>query len=326
MATALTAQIERLLTVSRATRPVPAPDGSLYYASNENGHAQIYRLGSPDGPAERLTNTADRLVPECWTRHGLVLRGDVGGNENWQLSLLRPDGSLVRLTHDERAIYTPTRLRADGNALGLTWNPGGQGDTILGELSLPDGRLQPWAQPAGFWGWLATSPAGDRAIVSRWFGSWSETYLVSKQGELTRILPESRLVEAAEWTEAGLFVLTDAGEDFLGLAALDPSHPDRIARWILHEPHDVSAVVASPDGRRAAAIINVGIHDEVRVVELPGGASRGGLDFGPGIVLDDHTGSADRHLAWSPDGKTVFAAWETPTRPADIRSYPDGKR
>ena len=326
MATALTAQIERLLTVSRATRPVPAPDGSLYYASNERGHAQIYRIGSAGAHPERLTNTADRLVPEYWTRHGLVLRGDVGGNENWQLSLLRPDGSLARLTHDDRAIHTPTRLRPDGNALGLSWNPGGQRDTVLGELSLPDGVLRPWAQPQGFWGWLAWSPSGDHALVSQEFGSWTDAYLLTRAGQLTRILPEARLVEAAAWTDAGLFVMTDAGEDFLGLAQVDPNHPERIARWLVREPHDVRAVVASPDGRRALVVINAGIRDQVRMVDLPNGAMRATVDFGSGIVLDDHTGYADRHLAWSPDGSAIFAAWESPTRPADIVRYPDGAR
>ena len=326
LATTLTAQIERLLTVSRATRPMPAADGSLYYASNQTGHAQIYRILSPGSDPERLTTTPDRLVPEHLTPHGLVLRGDIGGNENWQLSLLRPDGSLVRLTHDDRAIHTPSRLRPDGQALGLTWNPAGQQDTILGELSLRDGALRPWAKPHGFWGWLAWSPSGDRAVASQWFGSWSEGYLLTRDGEMTRILPDARLVEMAEWTEGGLFVLTDAGEDFLGLAQLDPAHPERIARWVVQEPHDVRAVVASPHGRQAAVIINAGIHDQVRIVDLPSGARRGTLDFGPGIVLDDHTASADRHLAWSPDGRTIFAAWETPTRPADIVSYPDGAR
>ena len=300
---------------------MPAPDGSLYYASNETGHAQIYRLRSAQGDAERLTNTADRLVPEYLTEHGLVLRGDVGGNENWQLSLLRPDGSLAALTHDHRAVHTPTRLRPDGNALGLSWNPGGQRDSVLGEVSLPDGRLHPWAQPQGFWGWLAWDPGGHRAIVSEWFGSWSKSYLLSRTGQLTRILPESRLVEAAEWTEAGLFVLTDAGEDFLGLAEVDPVRPEHIARWVVREAHDVRAVIAAPDGRRAAVIINVGIHDEVRIVDLQTGDTSGELDFEPGIVLDDHTGSADRHLAWTPDATNLFLAWENPTRPAEILSH-----
>ncbi|HEY9288238.1 MAG TPA: prolyl oligopeptidase family serine peptidase [Candidatus Dormibacteraeota bacterium] len=326
MATALTAQIERLLTVSRATRPVPAPDGSLYYASNESGHAQIYHVASPDARAQRRTQTSDRLVPEYWTRHGLVLRGDAGGNENWQLSLLRPDGSLARLTHDDRAVHTPTRLRPDGNALGLSWNPAGQRDTILGEISLPDGGLRPWAEPEGFWSWLAWSPAGDRAVVMQEFGSWTDAYLLTRAGERFRILPEARLVEAAVWTDAGLFVLTDGGEDFLGLAQVDPNRPHRIARWVVREPHDVRSVVASPDGRRAVVIINAGIHDQVRIVDLPGGATGATVDFGRGIVLDDHTGYAERHVAWSPEGTTIFAAWETPTRPADIVSFPDGTR
>ncbi|HEX3630344.1 MAG TPA: prolyl oligopeptidase family serine peptidase [Candidatus Dormibacteraeota bacterium] len=322
----LPAQLDRLLTVSRAARPVGGPDGALYYASNESGHAQVYRLRSPRAAPERLTRTDDRLVPEFWTRHGLVLQGDRGGNENWQLSLLRENGELVALTHDERAIHSPVRRRPDGDAVGLSWNPGGQQDMLLGELLLPTGELRAWLRPTGFWNWLAWSPSGDQAVVVQLFGSWSEAYLLDRDGHLTRILPHARLVEAAEWTQAGLFVATDAGEDFLGVAQLDPAQPEQIARWIVKEPRDALALVAAPDGRTAAAVINTGISDEIRVIELPGGTVIGKTNFGTGIVLTDHTGETDQHLSWSHDGRRLFAAWDTPSRPADIVAYPEGER
>ncbi len=312
--------------VSRATRPVAGPEGELYYASNQSGHAQVYRIRSPGAAPECLTMTVDRVVSEFWTRHGLVLQGDRGGNENWQLSLLRDNGELLALTRDERAIHSPVRLRPDGDALGLSWNPGGQQDMLLGELLLPGGELRPWLRPKGFWNWLAWSPRGDRAVVAQLFGSWSEAYFLQPSGHLARILPHARLVEAAEWTQSGLFVVTDAGEDFLGVAELDPDQPEEITCWLVKEAHDVIAFVAAATGHRAAAVINTGIDDEIRIIGLPSGKVIDHATFGTGIVMQDHTASSGRHITWSPDRRRLFVSWDTPTRPAEIVDYPDNQR
>ena len=286
----------------------------------------MYRCAAPGAPAETLTSTDDRLVPEHWTRYGLVVRGDRGGNEIWQLSLLTPDGGLRPLTHDARAIHGPARMRADGRSLGLSWNPDGQQDMVLGELALPGGDLHPWLTPTGFWNWLAWSPEGDRAVVSQSFGSWAHTYLLDREARLTPVLEQARIIEAAEWTPSGLFLITDGGNDFLGVAEVDPERPARVRRWLLEENHDVLALRATPDGRRAAVVVNGGLYDEIRVIDLSTGTAVERVQSAPGIVLSDHAGNAGRHIAWSVDGRTLFVAWDEPDRPADIVAHPGGHR
>ena len=133
--------MERLLTVSRATRPLGLPDGGVAYASNAVGHSQVYRVSGPGDEPKRLVQTDDRVIPHVWTRHGLVVRHDNGGDETWQLSLLGDEGRMRQLSFDPEAIHTDPRLRPDGDALGLSWNPGGQSDMVLGELLLPSGEL-----------------------------------------------------------------------------------------------------------------------------------------------------------------------------------------
>lgn len=319
-------EIEQLLTVSRATRPVGLPGGGLAFASNHAGHAQVYQVRQPGEAAERLVETDDRVVPQAWTEHGLVVRHDRGGDEVWQLSLLGDRKALVALTHDSAAIHTSPVLRPDGRALGLSWNPGGQADTVLGELLLPAGGLRPWLEPSGYWIWYAWRPDAEKAVVAQTFGTWSEAYLIDRSGALTRLVPGSRVVTGSIWARSGLYLLTDGGDDFIGLAEVDPVRPAEVKRWLLHPDHDVTAAVLSPDGRRVAVVENAGIHDRLFVLDLETGSRTENDSLPPGVVVNDHTGQAQYHTAWSADGEAVVAAWETPTRPADILGFPGGER
>ena len=88
LAAADRAKIERLLSVARATRPLPAPDGSLYFASNRAGHSQVYRQRAPGQEPEPVFASESRMVPHAHTPSGLLVREDRGGNEIWQLGLL----------------------------------------------------------------------------------------------------------------------------------------------------------------------------------------------------------------------------------------------
>jgi predicted alpha/beta-fold hydrolase len=318
--------MERLLTVSRATRPLGLPDGGLAYASNAVGHSQAYRVSGPGDEPKRLVDTDDRVIPHVWTRHGLVVRHDNGGDETWQLSLIGDDGRMRQLSFDPEAIHADPRLRPDGDALGLSWNPGGQGDMVIGELLLPSGELHPWLEPGGYWNWDAWSPDGDRAVVVQTFGSWDEAHLLDRTGRLVRLLPNSRVAYEAAWTGAGLFLLTDGGDDFVGLAEIDPARPMHVKRWLLHPQNDITGLAVSPDGMSAVVVVNAGIFDQLVILDLLSGREIDRAEFPPGVVVTDHSGESGYHVGWSADGTTVFAAWDTPTRPADILAHPGGRR
>lgn len=267
------------------------------------------------------------MIPHAVTRHGLVVRHDSGGDETWQLSLVDAEGVLVPLTHDLRAINGSVHLRPDGEALGLAWNPGGRRDMILGELLLPGGELRTWLEPEGFWLWAAWSPTGERAVVAQSFGgSWVEAHLLDRAGNLTRILPGSRAVRIVEWTTHGLFVVTDDGGDFDGVAEVDPDRPRTIRRWLHRPEHDVVGFTVNPLGRTAAVVVNVGIYDEIRILDLADGAVVDRAGFEAGVVVGDHSGEPGYHIGWSQDGQLLFVSWENPTRPADIRAHPGGER
>ncbi|GAC1613496.1 MAG: S9 family peptidase [Candidatus Dormibacteraceae bacterium] len=303
-----------------------APDGGLIFAASHGGHAQPYYSNRPGGEMHRLAESADRMVPHLVTDHGLVVRHDSGGNEIWQLSLLK-DFRVSPLSVDSKAIHGDAVLRPDGQALGLTWNPAGGRDMVIGEMDLPSGELRTWAAPGGFWIFQGYSPDGSRAIVAQSFGgSHVESQILLRSGAMTRLLPSSRTVGQAHWLARGLFVIADDGGDFQGLAEVDPDRPGAVGRWLLKPEHDVTAFVPAPAGDRALVIVNAGIHDRLSIIELPGGDELEHVDLGPGVVVGDHTGEGGYHVAWSTDGSRVHVAWDRPDQPADILTWPGDKR
>ncbi|TMC52300.1 MAG: hypothetical protein E6J20_12800 [Chloroflexi bacterium] len=317
------AKIERLLSVSRATRPLPATDGSLYFASNRGGHPQVYRQTAPGAEPELVFASETRMVPHAHTPLGLLVREDRGGNEIWQLALIA-DGHYRPLTTDARAIHQSVTLHPDKRRVGLGWNPGGQADVVLGELDLATGGMTRWAEPRGFWMWGAWSRDGNRAVVSKSMGTPTESYILERDGGLTRLLPGALRALPVEWLDEGILVATDADRDFLGLALIDPAQPEVVSRWLLSEEHDVEGTALDPERKRLAVVVNEGIYDSVRVVEMDRELDRALLP--PGIVIADHSGEQSYHLAWSEDGASLFVSWELATRPAEIYQWSGGTR
>ncbi len=320
-------KIEKLLSVARAARPLPAADGSLYFASNRAGHAQVYRQTTPGAQPELVFASTTRMVPDAHTPLGLLVREDRGGNEAWQLGM-GTDGGYRPLTEGARAIHQSVTLHPDKRRVGLGWNPGGQADMVLGELDLATGEMVQWARPGGYWLWGAWSPDGERAVVIKSMGMPTEGYILDRDGSMTRLLPDVLRVLPVEWLDEGVLVVTEGGRDFFGLALVDPARPGAVKRWLFSEDHDVEGAVVSPDHSKVAVIVNEGIYDSVRVIGLSGGLAgepaRAGLP--PGVVTFDHSGDAGYHLSWTRDGTRLFVSWERPIQPAEIYEWPGGTR
>ena len=317
------AKLAQLLKVARATRPLPGPDRGLAFASNVDGYQKTFHLDAPGGKPRTLADAGDRTLPHAWTDAGLLVRHDRGGNEIWQLSIVEPDGGLKALTADSKAVHQSVALHPDGKRIGLAWNAGGGRDVSLGELDLVTGELTAWATPGDYWVWEDWSPDGARAAVSKVFGTWTEAHILERTGEMTRLLPDARRVNEIRWTTSGMFMLTDAGDrDFMGLAEVDARRPDRIKRWLISDEHDVEGYAVDHAGRRAAVVVNQGVYDEVRIVDLASGHTTDGIPRNGGVVLSDITGPESYHLSWSQDDSSLFVSWEHPTHPAEIFEWP----
>jgi len=319
------ARITKLLSVVRATRPLPDDAGRLYFSSNITGVPQVFRQDGAAATAVRAVESETRMLPHAHTPVGLLVRADRGGDEIWQLGLVT-DAGYRQLTSDPHAIHTSITLHPGRSKVGLSWNPDGQADMVLGELDLATGSMVRWAEPGGFWEWAAWSPAGDRAAVVKVLGSPTEAYTVDRDGSMTRLLPDALRVRPVAWLDQGLVVMTDLGRDFLGLAMVDPHKPEQVARWLFDEQHDLEGVTVAPSLDKAAIVVNEGIYDGLRVIDLGSGnvLERGVLP--PGVVTADHAGGADYHLTWKPDSSGFFVSWELPIHPAEIYEWRGGER
>jgi len=320
-------KLTHLLKVARASRPLPGPNGGIAFASNSDGYHKAMFLDEPQGVPRTLADSGDRTLPHAWTEFGLLVRHDTGGNEIWQLSMVGPDNVMRALTNDPRAVNQSVTLHPDRRRVGLGWNAGGGRDVSLGELDLKTGELQAWATPGDFWYWEDWSPDGAKAAVNKVFGSWTEAHILERDGGMVRILPDARRVSEISWTANGMFMLTDAGgRDFMGLAEVDPAHPEVVRRWLIDEDHDVDGFVVDHTGQRAAVVVNRGVYDEIRIVDLASGETTERAGWKNGVVLFDLSGPQSYHINWSQDGRSLFASWEHPTHPAEIYEWPAGRR
>src|SRR5258708_17126244 len=123
------ARIEKLLSVALATRPLPAPDGSLFFASNRDGHSQVYRQQAPGADPHRVFASETRMVPHAHTPLGLLVREDRGGNEIWQRGLIS-NGEYRVLTHNPEAIHQSMTIGPARKRVRPGWNPAGQANIV----------------------------------------------------------------------------------------------------------------------------------------------------------------------------------------------------
>ncbi len=319
------ARIEKLLSVVRVTRPLAAADGSLYFSSNVTGRAQVFRQAEPGSEPELLLAGANRMLPHASVAGGLLVRFDRDGDEIWQLGIVR-DGVLRALTTDAKAVHRSVTVHADGRRAGLSWNPRGQADLVLGEIDLETSALTPWVTPSGYWEWAAWSPDGSRAAVVKSLGIPTEANLLERDGTLTRLLPRAIRTQPVEWLREGLLVMTDLDRDFVGLALVDPSRPEEVTRRIYGAERELEGATVDGAGARAALVVNEGVHDRIRIVSVADGRITDTVDLPPGVVMSDHSGGADYHVTWSPDGSRLFVSWEQPSQPAEIFEWPGGAR
>ncbi len=89
--------IERFLRIRTPGQASVAPDGTLYVRDWPDGVWQLYRVdqgtAGPDAEMTQLTNFADGLSGFAISPDGsrILLMHQIGGNENMQVSMLRPD-------------------------------------------------------------------------------------------------------------------------------------------------------------------------------------------------------------------------------------------
>jgi serine/threonine protein kinase/Tol biopolymer transport system component len=209
---------------SQARNPVWSPDGrELIFEGGPDG-GDLYRKELRAGAnASLLLKTAERVIPEDWSRDGKTLLYRTLGEENafWALPL-DGDGSpeLVLKTGSSRWGKWSVRLREpkmspDGRWLAYTSDESGRYEVYVEPLLRPGERV-------------LVSPAGG--VAPMWRGDGKELFYVSRDGQLMAVDvregasgPEVRMPSvlvsadgplALEWGSDGYAVSAD-GQRFL---------------------------------------------------------------------------------------------------------------
>jgi len=296
--------------------------------------AQLFRLRSPLGTLEPLTNGPERVTQAQWEPERgrfIVFERDIGGNEAAQLYRLDPDSkATTRLTPDgerhDLAGWLPKQGRAIVSSVPLDRTAaGGRRAEISTRLTAvdplapdaPGGRRLLAELPGPGWFGLVVAPDERSAAITRYISAThAEVWLLDLshpegKGERRRLLPApGETLRAAHfasgWSADGrqLFLASDRASEFRELMRLDvPS--GAITRITGHIPWDVGSGDGHPALPLLATTVNVDGREELRLFDRASGAERPVPAAPPGSVgeVRFHRGTGELAVvASSPQG------------------------
>ena len=258
---------------------------------------QLFRLRSPQGALEQLTDAADPVNNGRWEpqagRYIVFARG-TGGDEVFQLYRLDPDTRAVTqltpagqrhgfgawLPSSGQLLYTSVPI--DRTAAGGTRTAVSTTVSIVDPLN-PGQRRQVAELPGGGWFGAEVSPDDQRVAITRYVSATeSELWLLHlADGRRQQLLPApGEPVKAshfaAGWSPDGqsVFVVSDRAGEFRELMRLDlaAAGASGLQRLTSHIPWDVEEGTLIKGTQTLALTANVDGRDELRLVD----ASRGG--------------------------------------------------
>ena len=260
---------------------------------------QLFRLRSPLGKLEQLTNAADPVANGLWEpRQGrfIVFSRGAGGDEAFQLFRLDPDtldttqitpsgqrhAFATWLPSTAQVLYTSVPLDRTADA--------GTRTSITTTLSQVDPMNLAQSRvvaelPGGGWFGLELSPDEKRVAVTRYVSATrSEVWVLDlADGQRQQVLPAIGETLTAShfssgWSPDGkyLYVVSDRASEFRELMRFDLSgtSPAGLQRLTAHIPWDVSDGDLAPASGLLAIVANVDGRDELRLLDATTGVDR----------------------------------------------------
>ena len=256
--------------------------------------AQLYRLRSPQGTLEPLTDDKEPAVNARWEPRGrfIVFARGSGGDEAYQLYRLDPEtGKAVQFTEAgqrhafqdwimSRSLALVASVPLDRTA------EGGRRSEVTTTLALVD-PLQPAARkvlaelPGSGWFGAQVAPDESQLAITRYVSATqSEIWLIDLgNGKQRRVLPaENETLRAshllAGWSHDGrsLLVKSDRASEFSELMRFEMAS-GALTRLTAKTPWDIELATLSADGRTLALTANVDGRDELRLIDPSSGAA-----------------------------------------------------
>jgi dipeptidyl aminopeptidase/acylaminoacyl peptidase len=298
------------------------PDGErVLFVTNRSGQFNLWVTGLDGGEPEQLTSFTDNSVRSVAVRDDgtILFQADRDGDEFHHLYRIDAvGGEPVQLTDQEQVQHEISSG---------AWAPDGQSFTYSANSRTPtDGEIfvrrddenearhlfgeGRYTFAVGF------SPDGSTILAAE-FRSNTDSSLWTvdaASGGGTELTPHEGEVKylPGPWTAdgSGVYVLTDEGREFLGLALKPLDGP---LEWVETPEREIEEVAGSKDGRVVAWIENDEGWALLRVRDVERGVDLPEPKLPRGTVSYFTSG-----LSVSRDGSRVALVWDQPTRPAEV--------
>jgi len=308
----------RLLGVADLT-----PDGDrALFVSNISGQFNLWSAAVDGGGwPEQLTSFTENTVRAVAVRDDgtILFTADHDGDEFHQLYRIPAGGGWPeQLTDLENVQHYVT---------GDAWSRDGTRFCFAANLRTPtDNEIFVWedgvAEPRYLWGEgrytfaYSFSPDGTKVLAVDFRANTDiSLYVVDVASgdavEITEHEDEVKFVPGA-WTAdgSGVYVLSDEGREFSGLALVDVATGTR--QWVEAPDREIDELAGSADGRVLAWLENVDGWSKLRVRDLSAGADLPDPRLPRGTISPLGSG-----ISVSKDGSRVVLVWEQPGRPGE---------
>ncbi|MGL4965228.1 MAG: S9 family peptidase [Inquilinus sp.] len=313
------ATIRPYLDICGAKSPALSPDGGLLaFLSDQTGFPQIWLQPAEGGTAWRAAETAEPVGALAFSpkSRDLVFTLDCGGDERHQLWLIPgADGAPLALTDDPTVVHVWGAWSPDGTRIAYASNARDRFHMDIHVMEVATRQATCVYQGELFREVMAFFPDGQALLVRDSTRATMDQDLFRLDlgtGAYEPFLPHdgrARYVAAKTRKDgSGLYLLTDQGRDFQGIAFL--SFADRSLEWVMApEGQDVEAMALSPDQGRLAYVINEEGWTRILVRDLASGAETTVAGLPPGVTSS---------VSWRPDGSGLVFPLEGAATPPGI--------
>lgn len=308
---------------------------------------QLHAIRQPGGARKQLTFFGEPVGSALLRRvaggkpetREVLLSQDVGGSENYQLSLWRAADGQTRLLTDGKSRHESALWSRKGDRLAYvgTGRNGRDFDIYVADPSAAPATT-PLAEVEGQWRILDWSPDDSQLLVMRSISiEDSQPHVLDvATGKLRRLLADRQDKKIAygtmRWGSGGSVWLTsDEAGEFVSLGRLDPPAGSQDAAaagakltWVSATiPWKIEEVRVSRDLKRIAFTANEDGYSSLYLASASGSIANT-ADGKPKRVTTLPQGVV-QGLEWRPDGKALALALTTPTSSGDLYTLEDGK-
>ncbi|WP_078597598.1 alpha/beta hydrolase family protein [Evansella clarkii] len=307
--------INAYLHVRTAKNPVYSPDGSsLSFITDYTGLPQAWEIKSSNSWPSQISFTDERIIflQYITGTKKRIIGMDEGVNERTQLFLLNEDGTLKPLTDSPDHIHTYGGSSPDGEWIAWASNRRHPAYFDLYIQNINSLEIRNIFTGEGNYNVLKWHPDGKKLLIEKSFSGLDNILGIldletGKTDWITERSGEAKYT-APQFSEDGnnLYVLTNKGEEFLGLAAINLI--EKTLKWLDKRNWDLEDLAMSPDKKILAYTVN------------EGGISKGTLfsleeektetwETPQGVITE---------LAFSPDSRKIAYVLNGASTPSDI--------